>query len=115
MVYIVVSSISFFAGSMVWMVTTIFNYHSWPLSLFTEPALLLMVALFAIKRNEIRVIWFGHFYDPEFKDMLDVKQEMRDTMKTETTTLEMELNQAVLVGLKMDDTSEYQTSLRNSL
>lgn len=42
---------------------TIFNVHAWPFALFSETLLLLTVVLFATKRNEIRIIWNGKFYD----------------------------------------------------
>lgn len=66
-VYILVSNISFFIGCMGWMALTVFKIPL-PLSLFVEPVMLVIVTLFAVKRNEIKVIWSGDFYDPEYKD-----------------------------------------------
>lgn len=62
-VYLIVSCIAFYIGSMAWMLMTIFNIHAWPFALFSETLLLAMVALFATQRNEIRLIWSGKFYD----------------------------------------------------
>lgn len=62
-VYLIISCIAFYIGSMAWMTMTIFNVHAWPFALFSETLLLLTVVLFATKRNEIRIIWNGKFYD----------------------------------------------------
>ncbi len=59
---------------MAWMTMTIFNIHAWPFALFSETLLLIMVALFATKRNEIRIIWNGKFYDEEFAGLSDMKK-----------------------------------------
>ena len=50
-IYLIISSLTFFVASLIWMVVTIFNRHFWPLDTFTQPAVLLVVVLFAVKRN----------------------------------------------------------------
>lgn len=49
--YLIISCITFCVASLCWMVVTVFNFHSWPLDTFTQPALLLIVIVFAQKRN----------------------------------------------------------------
>lgn len=64
--YLIVSCITFLLASMGWMMVSLLNFHSWPLDTFTQPLLILIVVLFATKRNEIRTVWDGKFYDVEF-------------------------------------------------
>ncbi len=44
---------------MLWMLMSVFNIHSWPFSIFSEPSLLLIVVIFAYQRNEIKTVWTG--------------------------------------------------------
>ena len=79
----IVGCIAFYVGSMAWMMMTTFNIHAWPFALFSETLLLAMVAIFATKRNEIRIIWNGKFYDAEFADIYESDQLKKSFAVTE--------------------------------
>ena len=70
--YLIVSCIAFFIACMCWMMVTVFNFHSWPLDTFTQPLMMVVVVVFAIKRNEIKTVLNGKFYDVEFLNKEDV-------------------------------------------
>lgn len=62
------------------MVLYVFNEVSIiPLGLFTQPILLTVISLFAVKRNEIKVLWHGTFYDTDYKDRDSFKNDFRKT------------------------------------
>lgn len=39
--------------------------HSLPFAILSEPITILLVIMFSYRRNEIRTLWNGYFYDPE--------------------------------------------------
>lgn len=66
---------AFFFGAMVWITITSLSEINFPFQSITEPALLILVTLFAYNRKEIKVLWNGKFYDPEFKNQEDHDEE----------------------------------------
>lgn len=59
---------NYLLGSSLWLMTTCFNKHSWPYSIFTFPTMILLTLLFAYRRNEWRTVFRGEFHEesPEY-------------------------------------------------
>jgi hypothetical protein len=38
--------------------------HSWPFAIISDPVTVILVVIFSYRRNEIRTLWNGYFYDP---------------------------------------------------
>lgn len=45
--------------------------HSLPFAIISEPVTILLVVVFSYRRNEIRTLWNGYFYDPELNFVED--------------------------------------------
>lgn len=56
--------LSFYIGSVLWMLADQSTIHSWPFAIISDPVTILLVVMFAYRRNEIRTLWNGYFYDP---------------------------------------------------
>jgi hypothetical protein len=56
---------NYLVGSSLWLVTTSLNKHSWPYSIFTFPAMILLTLLFAYRRNELRTVFRGEFHEED--------------------------------------------------
>ncbi len=81
-VYVITVTVLFMVGSALWMVISVLSIHSWPLGIVTGPTVLVAVSLFAYKRMEIRTLWEGKFFDPEYAD--------KESLKQISATIEME-------------------------
>lgn len=69
--YLAVGCLSFYVGSVLWMVADLSTIHSWPFAIISDPVTILLVVIFAYRRNEIRTLWNGYFYDPELNFLED--------------------------------------------
>ena len=54
-------------GELVWMLSEFHNGHSYPLSIITNLFILLFVYLWALKRGDLRSLFYGNFYDDRMK------------------------------------------------
>ena len=64
-IYLIIGLISFYFGSLMWMLIDMETIHSLPFAIITEPVTILIVCVQAFRRNEFKVIWRGVFYDEE--------------------------------------------------
>lgn len=60
--------------------------------------MLILVILFAYNRKEIKVLWNGKFYDPEFKNQEDHDEE---TYNYELQTKKADINENLFKGLRI--------------
>ncbi|EAR90165.1 signal peptide peptidase (macronuclear) [Tetrahymena thermophila SB210] len=72
-VYAILGFSGLFLGSILWVLATIWNIHTWPFACFTYPLIYLFVLLFAQKRAEVYDLWSGKFHDPELLNPLTLK------------------------------------------
>ncbi|KAL4470153.1 hypothetical protein ABPG72_009078 [Tetrahymena utriculariae] len=72
-VYAILGFSGLFLGSILWVLATIWNIHTWPFACFTYPLIYLFVLLFAHKRAEVYDLWSGMFHDPELLNPLTLK------------------------------------------
>lgn len=63
--YLFIGYISQYIGSISWMLIDLATVHTVPLGLISEPLMLIIVIMFAYRRNENRTLWTGHFHDPD--------------------------------------------------
>lgn len=64
-VYLLIGYASQYAGSLAWMLIDSSTVHTLPLGLIADPLMLVIVAIFAYRRNENRQLWLGLFHDQE--------------------------------------------------
>jgi hypothetical protein len=69
--------------------------------------MLALVVLFAYNRKEIKVLWNGKFYDPEFKNQEEFDEE---TYNYEMDSKKAELNENLFEGLKIGKNQEESES-----
>lgn len=64
-VYLLIGYVSQYVGSFAWMLIDSSTVHTLPLGLICDPLMLIIVVIFAFRRNENRQLWLGLFHDEE--------------------------------------------------
>jgi len=64
-VFVIISYLSLLISSTIWILTTTFNTHTIPYSIFSYSLIVVFTYILAYKRGEITLIWKGEFYDNE--------------------------------------------------
>lgn len=85
--YLFIGYASQYAGSIAWMLIDISTVHTLPLGLISDPLMLLIVIVFAYKRNENRTLWLGHFHDPDIYSLKTSLVRDRGTERSQTMNL----------------------------
>lgn len=67
--YLLVGYVSFYLGSVAWIFMDMLTVHALPLAILSDPITILGVLVVANRRNEIKTIMGGFFYDPEMPDI----------------------------------------------
>ena len=62
-IYLKVGLWSFYLGSATWMLVDMGIRHSLPFGVISEPVAIAVICLVSRKRNELKIIWNGIFYD----------------------------------------------------
>lgn len=75
-VYLVTTTVLFLVGSIAWAFINTASPVSLPFGCISFPCMFGLICLFAFRRREIRVLWDGKFYDPEFADQEDMKRTL---------------------------------------
>lgn len=65
LLYLVIGYGSFYFGAIAWMLIDMNIRHATPMGLVIYPAMCIIVYIFAIRRNEMKTLWSGFFYDTE--------------------------------------------------
>ena len=63
LVYLLIGLISFYVGSIAWMVVDMETVHALPFAIISEPVTLLVVMIQSTRRNEFKTLWRGNFHD----------------------------------------------------
>ena len=66
--YLIIGYVSFYIGSILWMLADLATEHTLPLAIIAAPISVAVVIFFAFRRNELRTIWEGWIYDTEIPD-----------------------------------------------
>ena len=106
-IYLIASSIAFFVGAIIWIVVTSLSPINFPFESITSPLMLALVVLFAYNRKEIKVLWNGKFYDPEFKNQEEFDEE---AYNYEMDSKKAEVNEKLFEGLKIGKNQEESES-----
>lgn len=61
--YLFIGYGSFYIGSILWMVVDMNTRHALPMAIISDPITTITVFIFASRRNELKTIWNGLFYD----------------------------------------------------
>ena len=69
MIYLSIGWVSFFVGSLAWIFADLLTIHALPLAIISDPILVLGVCIVANRRNELKTMMSGFFFDPEMPDM----------------------------------------------
>ena len=70
-IYLIVGYLSYFLGSMAWIFIDLATIHSLPFPIISEPMMFLIVLFISWRRNELKTLWSGLFFDPEMKDVTE--------------------------------------------
>lgn len=81
--YLIIGYVSFYFGSLIWMIIDMSTKHALPLAIISDPILTIAVVMFAHKRNELKTLWSGQFFDPE---MPDITEQVLLNNRSSTTT-----------------------------
>lgn len=61
--YLFIGYGSFYVGSLLWMIVDMNIKHALPLAIISDPITTITVFIFASRRNELKTIWNGLFFD----------------------------------------------------
>ena len=78
MLYLVFGNMLFVVSTILWILIQSISVHALPFSLITYPFLFIPVFILAYKRDELKNLLNGKFYDPEFMD----SNENHNTLNT---------------------------------
>lgn len=70
--YFLIGLVSFYTGSVLWMVVDMQTVHALPFAIISEPVMILIVCIQSFRRNEFRILWKGTFYDEELTDTYEI-------------------------------------------
>lgn len=67
--YLVIGHVSFYLGSVAWIFVDMLTIHALPLAILSDVIMILGVFVVANRRNELKTMMKGLFFDPEMPDM----------------------------------------------
>lgn len=62
---------SFYIGSILWMIIDMNTRHALPMAIVSDPITTITIFFFAMRRNELKTIWDGRFFDTEMPDVVE--------------------------------------------
>jgi hypothetical protein len=65
---LIIGNLLFVLSTFLWILIQSLSVHALPFALITYPALFLPIIAIAYKRDELKTLLNGQFYDPEFID-----------------------------------------------
>lgn len=69
LIYLLVGYVSFYVGSVAWIFVDMLTVHSLPVAILSDPIIIFCVCLIANRRNELKTMMSGLFFDPEMPDV----------------------------------------------
>ena len=66
--YFLIGLVSYYTGSILWMVIDMQTVHSLPFAIISEPVMIIIICVHSFRRNEFRILWKGTFYDDELAE-----------------------------------------------
>ena len=108
-VYLITTTVLFLVGSIAWAFINTASPVSLPFGVISFPCMFGLICLFAFRRRELRVLWDGTFYDPEFADQKDMKVTLEMVGKERTNSVK-----TIESNLMADLRASSRTSNRNS-
>ncbi|CAD8103977.1 unnamed protein product [Paramecium primaurelia] len=105
-VYFIIGLVGLFFGIVCWLLGTLSsskNGIQLPQSIFVYPLIIIFTCLWAIRQGDLRIIWYGQFYDKYLMDNFIIEYNPETSKaQLEKSNLEKEQLTSLMNGLKLE-------------